>query len=170
VNAPLLQSVAGIAALVAALGSASAWAEIYKWVDEKGGTVYSNVQPTRTRNVKNLEVVVEDEKTPESASASAAATRREQELLDRISRLERQLEAQAYQAPPPPPAPQYYSGSYYPSSYYPSSYYPSTYYPAYYPYAVLPGRFVVPTRTFVSPRFVSGRVSSFHTGTGRGRP
>jgi hypothetical protein len=164
-SASFLQSVFGITVVIASLGTTSAWAEIYKWVDDKGGTVYSNVQPAKTSRAKNLEVVVEDEKTSDSASSSAAATRREQELLDRISRLERQLEAQRYQAPPPPPAPQYY-----PSSDYPSTYYPSTYYPAYYPYAVLPGRFVVPTRTFVSPRFVSARPSSFHRGgMGRGR-
>ena len=149
-SASLLQSVSGITAVIASLGCASAWAEIYKWVDEKGGTVYSNVRPTKASSAKNLEVVVEDEKSSDSASDSATATRREQELLDRISRLERQLESQRYQAPPPPPAPQYYPGSY--------------------PYAVLPARFVVPARIFVSPRFASGRVASFHRGgMGRGR-
>jgi hypothetical protein len=151
-SASLRQSVPGITLILASLGATSAWAEIYKWVDEKGGTVYSNVQPAKTSRVKNLEVVVEDEKLSGSASGSAAATRREQELLDRISRLERQLESQRYQAlPPPPPPPQYY----------PSGYYPTTYYP----YVAVPARFVVPARTFVS-----GRVSSFHRGgTGRGR-
>jgi hypothetical protein len=160
----LLQSVSGITVIIASLGSTCAWAEIYKWVDEKGGTVYSNVQPAKTSRVKNLEVVVEDEKISE-ASASAAAARREQELLDRIGRLERQLQAQPYPAPLPPPPPEYYPGSYYPGSYY-----PSTYYPAYYPYVVLPARFVAPARRFGSPRFASGRVSSFHRGgMGRGR-
>jgi hypothetical protein len=150
----LLRSVSGITVIIASLGSSSAYAEIYKWVDDKGGTVYSNIQPAKTSRVTNLEVVVEDEKISDSASASAAAVRREQELLDRISRLERQLESQRYTAPPPPPPPQYY-----PSSYYPTSYYPSTYYPAYYRYAVLPTRFVVPRG-----------LSSFHRGTtGRGR-
>ena len=161
----LLQSASGISVSIAFLGATSAWADIYKWVDEKGGTVYSNVQPTKTSRVKNLEVVVEDEKISDNASASAAATRREQELLDRISRLERRLQAQPYSAQLPPPPPEYYS-----SSYHPSGYYPSTYYPTYYPYVVLPARFVAPPRTFVSPRFVSGRVSSFHRGgMGRGR-
>jgi hypothetical protein len=149
-NAPLLQ----IAVLVASLGCTSAWAEIYKWVDAKGATVYSNIAPAKTSSVKNLEVVVEDQKISE-AEAAAAAARREQELLDRISRLERQVQAQQYQpplylpaaaAPPPPP-------------YYPPNYYPSTYYPGYFPYAVLPARFVVPSR-----------VHSFHrAGVRRGR-
>ena len=146
-NAPLLQ----ITVLVASLGCTSAWAEIYKWVDAKGVTVYSNILPAKTGSVKNLEVVVEDEKMSEAAAAAAAA-RREQELLDRISRLERQIQAQQYQPPaylPPPPVPQYYSGSYY----------PSTYYPAYYPYAVIPARVVVPAR-----------IHSFHrAGMHRGR-
>jgi len=152
-NASLLQSVRGIAVLVASLGCTSTWAEIYKWVDAKGATVYSNIAPVKTSSVKNLEVVVEDQKISE-AEAAAAAARREQEVLDRISRLERQVQAQQYQPPvyvptPPPVPPQYYSGGYY----------PSTYYPTYLPYAVFPARFVVPSR-----------VHSFHrAGFRRGR-
>jgi len=46
------------------MGCTNAWAEIYKWVDAKGGTVYSNVAPVKTSSVKNLEVVVEDQKIP----------------------------------------------------------------------------------------------------------
>jgi len=137
-NAPLLQ----ITVLVASLGCTSAWAGIYKWVDAKGVTVYSNIPPAKTSSVKNLEVVVEDEKISEAAAAAAAA-RREQELLDRISRLERQIQAQQYQPPvylppaaPPPPPP-----------YYPPGYYSSTYYPGYFPYAaVFPARVFVPAR------------------------
>jgi len=37
----------GAAALALAL-PVSAWAHIYKWVDERGMTVYSNVLPEKT--------------------------------------------------------------------------------------------------------------------------
>ena len=95
--------------------------------------------------------------------------RREQQLLDRIGNLERQLQALQYQGQmPPPPSPGY--GGYSPSSY--PSYYPG-YYPSYpltYPYVVLTRRFIAPARTFVSPRFASARVASFHHGgISRGR-
>jgi hypothetical protein len=130
----------GAAALSLAL---PAWAHIYKWVDERGMTVYSNVLPEK--KPKNVEMVIEEK--PSDRTPAADAMRREQQLLDRIANLERQLQAQQYlpaqqyqQYIPPPPSPDY--GGYY--SYYPS--YPLTY------------------RTFVSPRFVSARLASFHHG------
>jgi hypothetical protein len=134
---------------------------MYKWVDEKGGTVYSNIRPAKTRSVSNLEVVVEDERIADERAAETAS-RREQELLDRISRLERQLQAPRYQAPLPLPPP--------PPDYYPSSYYPAPYYPAYYPFAPA-FSYVAASRRLVAPsRFTSGRVSSFHrAGASRGR-
>ena len=147
---------------IALLACASAWAEIYKWTNEDGGTTYSNVLPSKPTRVKNVEVVIEDEK-PDKAAASVAASRREQELLERINRLERQVQAQQYQGPLPPPPPDY-------STSYPSSYYASPYYPAFYafPYGVVRTRFAAPVRRFVSPGFT--RVSSFHrAGIHRGR-
>ena len=151
----------GAAALALAL-PVSAWAHIYKWVDERGMTVYSNVLPEKSP--KKVEMVVEEK--PADRTPAADAMRREQQLLDRIANLERQLQAQQYlpaqqyqQYIPPPPSPDY--GGYY-------SYYPS--YPLAYPYVVLSRRFIGPVRSFASPRFASAHVASFHHGgVSRGR-
>ena len=157
----MLRSVAVIATVLCASSPATAWAHIYKWVDERGVTVYSNVLPEKSP--KNVEVVVEEK--PSDRTPAADAMRREQQLLDRISNLERQLQAQQYQQypqyiSPPPPSVDY--GGYY------QSYYPS--YPYSYPYVVLSRRFIAPARGFVSPRFASARVASFHHGgMSRGR-
>ena len=120
-------------------------------------TVYSNVLPEKSP--KNVEMVVEEK--PADRAPAADAMRREQQLLDRISNLERQLQAQQYSqyqysqyVSPPPPSVDY--GGYY------QSYYPS--YPYSYPYVVLSRRFIAPARSFVSPRFASARVASFHHG------
>jgi Domain of unknown function (DUF4124) len=161
----LLRPVAVIATVLCVSSPATAWAHIYKWVDERGMTVYSNVLPEK--KPKNVEVVIEEK--PSDRTPAADAMRREQQLLDRIGNLERQLQAQQYQQhiPPPPSADYggYYSG--YSPSYYPS-YYPS--YPLSYPYAVLTRRFIGPAHSFVSPRFASARVASFHHGgVSRGR-
>src|SRR5439155_22598004 len=145
----------GAAALSLSLAlPAPAWAHIYKWVDERGVTVYSNVLPDKSP--KNVEVVVEEK--PSDRTPAADAMRREQQLLDRISNLERQLQAPQYQqyVSPPPPSVDY--GGYY------QSYYPSYPYPLTYPYVVVSRRFIAPARSFVSPRFASARVASFHHG------
>jgi len=121
-------------------------------------TVYSNVLPEK--KPKNVEMVIEEK--PSDRAPAADAMRREQQLLDRIANLERQLQAQQYpqQMPPPPPSVDY--GGYY------SSYYPS--YPLAYPYVVLSRRFIGPVRSFASPRFASAHVASFHHGgVSRGR-
>ncbi|TMI02949.1 MAG: DUF4124 domain-containing protein [Betaproteobacteria bacterium] len=150
----------GAAALSLAL-PAPAWAHIYKWVDERGVTVYSNVLPEKSP--KNAQMVVEEK--PADRAPAAEAMRREQQLLERIANLERQLQAQQYQQypqyiPPPPPSVDY--GGYY------QGYYPS--YPLTYPYAVFTGRFIGRGHSFVSPRFASARVASFHHGgMSRGR-
>ena len=150
--------VAVIATVLCVSSPATAWAHIYKWVDERGVTVYSNVLPDK--NPKNVEVVIEEK--PSDRRPAADAMRREQQLLDRISNLERQLQAQQYQQhiSPPPPSVDY--GGYY------QSYYPP--YPMTYPYVVLSRRFIAPARSFVSPRFASARFASFHHGgMSRGR-
>ncbi len=131
--------------LLSALASTPAAAEIYKWVDAEGRTTYSNVRPGTA--AKKVEVVVADD-PPEQAAAAAA--RREQELLERISRLERQMQAPQYVAPVPP-------ANYYPSDYYPAGYYPPGYY-----YPVGSTRFVVPRR-FVHARPISQRSPSVRT-------
>ena len=149
----------GAAAFALAL-PVSAWAHIYKWVDERGMTVYSNVLPEKSP--KNVEMVIEEK--PSDRTPAADAMRREQQLLDRIANLERQVQAQQYpqQMPPPPPSADY--GGYY-SSYYPP--YPYSY-PS--PYVVVTRRFIGPARSFLSPRFASAHVGSFHHGgMSRGR-
>jgi hypothetical protein len=150
----VLRSVAVIATVLCASSPATAWAHIYKWVDERGVTVYSNVLPDKSP--RNMEVVLEEK--PSDRTPAADAMRREQQLLDRISNLERQLQAQQYPQyiSPPPPSVDY--GGYY------QSYYPSYPYPLTYPYVVVSRRFIAPARSFVSPRFASARVASFHHG------
>ena len=150
----------GGAALALAL-PATAWAHIYKWVDERGVTVYSNVLPEKSP--ENVQVVVEEK--PADRAPAAEAMRREQQLLERIANLERQLQAQQYQQypqyiPQPPPSVDY--GGYY------QGYYPP--YPYSYPYVVVTRSFIGPARSFVSPRFASAHVGSFHHGgMSRGR-
>lgn len=144
------------AALLFALAlSAPAPAAIYKWVDENGTTVYSNTPPENPRLAKQAKVVVKDEApTPASeAAAREANARREQELLERIARLERELADQRYTPPmqyAPPPV-QYVQP---PADYYPPYYYPGAVYPG----AVIvrpASRFVrsLPGRSFVSRGF-----------------
>src|SRR5437879_11838481 len=148
---PARSMILGAAALALAL-PVSAWAHIYKWVDERGVTVYSNVLPEKSP--KNVQVVVEEK--PADRAPAAEAMRREQQLLERIANLERQLQAQQYQQypqyiPQPPPSVDY--GGYYPA-----------YYPPYsdsYSYVVVTRRFIAPAHTFVSPQFASAQVGSF---------
>jgi uncharacterized protein DUF4124 len=144
------------AIILSSFVATAAWADIYKWTED-GRTVYSNVRPAAS-SVRNLQVVVRDEEP--AGDASAAAMRREQELLDRIGRLERQVQAQQYPAPLPPPPARYDYGGYDASGYYPESNYPS-YYPL--PYVVVGSGFV-PARRFVSRRFVPHRSVSLRGG------
>ena len=120
---------------VALFASATASADIYKWTDEQGTTVISNVRPTRVDKLKNFEVAVEETKS------SVVATPTQQMLLDKLDRLERQLAAQHYAqqaafVPPPmygsynpalqPPPPAGYYGAYSPVLSYPYAFYPTT--------------------------------------------
>ena len=162
-------------ALISLCVSAAAWGDIYKWTDERGRTVLSNIPPTPADKARNVELVKKENKPALAPAAAHVATPTEQALLARIESLERQLQAvrsapQAVTPPPmpyagtyapPPPPPGYYGGAY-PTAY-PGTYYPYPPVPAY-PYVVYP------VRTFISqPVFVtSGR--SFHRGGGhRGR-
>ena len=118
---------------------ATASADIYKWTDQNGGTVYSNAPPAKGK-AKNVAVVIDEGRVPtptQAQIAQAEALRVQQALLERMYALERQVQALQYQgqyqvAMPPPPASYYgnYGGSYYPG-----------YYPAVYRYPV----FIAPT-------------------------
>src|SRR3989442_5603238 len=76
----------GAAALSLAL-PAPAWAHIYKWVDERGVTVYSNVLPEKSP--KNVQMVVEEK--PADRAPAAEAMRREPQVPQRDSKPQRQL-------------------------------------------------------------------------------
>jgi hypothetical protein len=151
-----------ILALLLALPPAAASARIYKWVDENGTTVYSNVPPTDGDALKTAKVVIEDEdrfKPTADQAAQAEVLRRQQEILERLYALERQVSARRYASPPPPP-PDYYAG-YYQPSYYPPSYYAAPYYP-FVPSYIVSRPFFVPAHRFIAPRpgFVSIHRSS----------
>jgi Domain of unknown function (DUF4124) len=144
------------------LAPASAWADIYKWTDEQGNTVISNVRPTNPQKLTNFELIQKE--------AKPAATPMEQVLLDRIDSLERRLQTQPYSPQLPAGSPASYYGGYYPlqpplpppppSSYssYPPSYYPSSSYDLWMPsYS-----YIYPARLFVNrPNFRFSHNGSF---------
>ena len=85
--------------LVAILAAAPASAQVYKWVDERGVTNYSNRPPADPKAVRKLGLV-EDRisvYTPDKALTQAIEAfhqRSNQALAERIGNLERQLEAE----------------------------------------------------------------------------
>jgi hypothetical protein len=157
--------------LLSLFAPATASADFYKWIDERGNPVLSNVRPANPAEVRNFEVVVrEKERAPQKdPTPQLPPTRTEQMLLDRIENLERQLQARQY-PPQAPPAP-VYSESYYPTPPPPLPTYSGDYYPAYsYPLAPVYSSVFYPARTFVRrpvPVFHRGgfmRGSSGHRG------
>jgi hypothetical protein len=138
---------------------------IYKWTDERGNTVISNIQPAASSRVSDVELLAATRPAAQMPAAPPpkAATRTEQALEARIQNLERQLETQQYEQQPqadpqssypadyyaapaaPPPDPGYYSG--YGAGYDPG-YYPG-YYPGFYnPWPPAYSFIVAPARTF----------------------
>lgn len=139
------------------------WGDIYKWTDERGITVVSDVQPVNPDRVSDLELLATETRSATQSSVAPsqqAATRKERALEARIENLERQLQAQQYAQQPQVVPRSTYSGGYYPTpappppSYYGSydpGYYPDYYYPWPPSYSVI----VVPVRKFVRrPAFV----------------
>jgi len=57
--------------LICFLAPASAWSQIYKWVNENGGIVYSNIRPEDTGKLRNFEVAIKEEKASPAAAAAA---------------------------------------------------------------------------------------------------
>lgn len=124
-------------ALLAAVPAPAA-ADIYKWIDEQGGTVISDVPPMEPARVSGLKLLAAGRRTaqarsgPEEDEAEAAAvpdaresdasprareavtSRRQQELEAKIEELERRLQAQQ-SAPQQTPAPADGAGAYYPA-------------------------------------------------------
>ncbi len=128
------------------LAPAIASADLYKWTDERGATVLSNVPPPNPRRVTNFEVVVKESAGAPAPRVSSSqqhdVTVTEKLLLDRIDSLERQIQAQQsaretsiVAASPPNP---YYAA--------PMPEYAGNYYPGYYPSWVFP----YPTSSFYS--------------------
>lgn len=128
-------------ALVALLAPATVWGDIYKWIDERGNTVLSNVKPVDPDAVRNFQLAAKETRTAAQAPAPAQQARpaevvkpTEQLLLEKIESLERQVQAQQYAAqaqavpqvinyynttPAPPPPPSYYDAGFPPGYYYP---------------------------------------------------
>lgn len=145
----------------------AASARVYKWVDENGTTVYSNIPPANGRDAKNVKVVLEDEETLKPTAEQAAQAevlRTQQQILERLYALERRLDARQYASPPPPPPPEYYAPNYLPSTYYPASFYP----PVPYPYVIYRPAFIRPVHRFIAPR--PAFVSFHRAGIRRVRP
>jgi hypothetical protein len=154
--------------LVSLLVPATARADIYKWTDERGETVISDVLPANVKKVKDFEVLVKE--TPRTQAQRDAAN--EKMLQDRIERLERQVQAQRYATPapaaPPPPAYSYYSPEYAAPPPPPQPDYFGSYYPSFYPgYSFI----VAPGRGFSRPRAFGFNRGGFSRGGGahRGR-
>jgi hypothetical protein len=146
-------------AFVLIVASASAFADVYRWTDTNGVTVFSSFPPEEGSGARNVVVVAKEKPrvirgTRESVEDYASA--KQQILANRIDSLERQVQAQQYaqasmaqyQAAYPSgyyttPEPSYYSEPYYDPYNYP--YY--GYYPYSYPYTYYP-----PVTVFVRPR------------------
>jgi hypothetical protein len=167
---------------------ASAWADIYKWIDENGSINFSNVPPPPGVKSKNVAIVAKE--SPSAAPIPEhVATPTEQALLARIKEVERQLQAAktAAATPPPVPRPQVppgYSPTIQPPPVYsapPPDYYAdsndSGYYPGYYPgyapayyYAAVPAYAVYARRAYYArPAFGGAHGGSFHGGGHGGR-
>ena len=153
-------------ALLALLTPGTAWCDVYKWTDERGNIVISNIRPADPDKVRKFELVLKERAAQTPPPSQPVAARTEQLLMDRVESLERELRARQYPPqvpsatdygsyypaqPPPPPPPGYYSG-----------YDPNYYYPAapLYSYAVYPARTVV-TR----PRAVYNHSSAIRGGS-----
>jgi len=123
--------------LLALFTPAPAWSDFYRWTDEQGNPVLSNVRPPNPDQLTNFALVMkEPERAVQDRTFPPAA---ERALLDKIENLERQIQAQpapaaphygTYYAPPPPPPPPPYYGSDYPGVFYPGIMsYPAVIYP-----------------------------------------
>ena len=130
----------------------AAAAAVYKWTDERGGTVFSNQPPRAGAKVSHVQLVVEDDKP------APAAADKEKDLQDRVKTLEQQVQALQSQPPAYAPGPAYYpQPSYSETPYYAAAYPPPMYdypypyaYPYVYPYVIVaPRRFVRPVHGFV---------------------
>ena len=144
-------SLVGVLAAAAIAVPAAASADVYKWVDEKGGVTYGNVPPPGAKKLTQLNEDNGRVSTVPGIPPEQLARLRQAELEARIQRLERELyeqrlrdtmAAQSYPA----------YGDYYAPGYFGYGGYAAGYFPAYgFPFGT---RFVRPVRmhsTFVRP-------------------
>jgi hypothetical protein len=93
----LFRSAVAAIALVVAV---PAWAQIYKWVDEKGVVNYSSRPPAGRKstvldpNSVSVSTYTPDESLTQASKAKPSAT--ERALAERVAGLERRLEAERY--------------------------------------------------------------------------
>lgn len=141
--------VGGLAA--AAIAVPGAHADVYKWVDEKGGVTYGNVPPPGAKKLTQLSEESGRVSTVPGIPPEQLARLRQLELEARVQRLERELYEQrlrdAMAAAQPYPG----YADYAPGNYGYGGWYSAGYFPGYrFPFAT---RFVRPVRahTFVRP-------------------
>lgn len=135
-------------AAIAIAAPAAATAQIYKWVDDRGGVTYGNVPPPGAKKLTELDEDSGRVSTVPGLSPEQMARSRELELAARVERLERELyeaRARAAAAPVAYPYPAYDPGyasypAYYPS-YYPG--YSTAFYGTYFPAGFRGHRFPV---------------------------
>jgi hypothetical protein len=111
---PRIRSLTAALGIVAALAWTSSWADVYTWTDSTGKLNLSNRPPPDDAHV--ISVYREDPAVHASAEAARAAMRAEEvaALNERVTQLERDLDAASQRPPPapvvytlpaPPPAP-----------------------------------------------------------------
>ena len=86
--------------LVAVLAAAPAWAQVYKWVDDKGVVNYSNQPPIERKSTLldpdsvSVSAYTPDESLTRTVRTTPSAN--ERALAERIASLERKFEAERY--------------------------------------------------------------------------
>ena len=91
-------SFAGLLAAAALAGPAVAHADVYKWVDEKGGVTYGTVPPPNAKKVTQLDEGNGRVSTVPGPSAEELARQRQLALELRLQRLEQELYDQRMRA------------------------------------------------------------------------
>jgi hypothetical protein len=143
-------SLVGVLAAVAIAVPAAAYADVYKWIDEKGGVTYGNVPPPSAKKLTQLDEGNGRVSTVPGIPPEQLAQLRQLEIEARVQRLERELYEQRLRNAM---AAQSYPGyaDYYGPGYFGYGGYAGGYFPAYgFPFAK---RFVRPVRV-VHPPFV----------------
>ena len=125
-------------AVLLACAPTLAAADIYIWTDESGSTVISNERPDAGSALRDFKVVLKEGKRTaqnDTRDAIRESTPTEQQLLDRIDRLEREVCERQHRADAEQLAPaKTYSSGFYavPPQAQPAVVYESDYFPPYY--------------------------------------